>query len=337
MLLSLVGWSAAWAGAQPQRGGDETSPPLAKVPDGGSAGAVADGPVEPPDPRAQAQALLLEGNRLAGEGNFGQALERFQAAHDLYPSVKLLMNIGTSLRHIGNNAAAARIYEQYIAHPEAEPERREELRRIVKEIDQVTGHLRIEVNEPGVQVRLDGRPLELRGTSVTARVDPGERHLVAQKDGFVTVVRTVTVPIRQQMTVELLLLEPGKSPPVVIDVTAGTTQRFVGYSVGAAGLSGLAAGAIVGLVALSNDAAAANHCRSNAPAFCDAEGEHLGDTAAAQATASTVLFVAGGGLLVAGVVIWWTAPSPEQPVEQARLSLAMVGGHGPGLLFAMPW
>ena len=43
--------------------------------------------------KQKAQELLTEGNRLAGEGDFGAALLKFRTAYELYSSPKLLLNI----------------------------------------------------------------------------------------------------------------------------------------------------------------------------------------------------------------------------------------------------
>ena len=334
VLVLLIPAAAAVAGDQLPAGiGDGVAPPSAE-----DEAAPPDAPpVAAGDNKARAHALLMEGNALAGEGDFGTALEKFRAAYDLFPSVKLLLNIGTSLRHVGRNAEAAHTYERYLAHPEADPARSEELRRILKEIDQVTGRLRIEVNQPGARVRLNGTLLDLTGNALTLRVDPTEHNIVAQKAGFVTVVRTVVVPVREQVVVKLILVRPGTPPPVVIDESAGTTQRVVGYAFGAVGLGALVAGSIFGLLALSTAADAAEHCRSDEPTVCDAEGESLGDTTQVQATASTGLFIAGGALAGIGIVVWLTAPSVEQPQEQTTLSATLLRGQGLGLAFTTRW
>jgi len=309
-----------------------------------SAAAGADAP--PPsagatDAQARAQALLSEGNRLAGEGDFGGALERFRGAYAIYPVVGLLLNIGTSLRHIGNNAEAARTYERYLADPQHEPRRRPELLRILDEIEQVVGRVRYQVNEPGAIVRLDGKPLGSHGQHHTVRVDPGEHTLIAEKPGFVTAVRTLAVERRQLVAVKLTLAKPGAASPVVIERTDGTAQRVVGYLLGAAGLGAAVAGGIVGAVALATDADAADHCLAAQPTVCDEEGQRLGNNARDQATVSTVLLVTGGVAFTAGLVVWLTAPPDDdgegERAEPGAVSAALQLSAAPAAAFTLRW
>lgn len=276
-----------------------------------------------PDPKAQAQALLSEGNQLVAEADFGAALDKYRAAYELFPAPKLLINMGTALRHLGRNAEAAASYEAYLAHPESDPQRRTELQRILTELDQVTGRVRIKLADRDARVRLDGKVLEPQEWAKPRRVDPGDHTVVAEKAGFVTVVRTVAVKLRDDLEIPLVLLKPGQAPPVVIEAGAGDTQRVVGYVLGAAGIAALGVGAVFGGLALSTDSDAAEHCMAAEPSVCDAEGASLGDTARTQGTVSTVLLIGGGALLATGVMVWLTAPSDEAAVEPAEAALGV--------------
>jgi hypothetical protein len=256
--------------------------------------------------------LLREGNALVAEADFTAALEKFQAAYALYPSAKLLINIGTSLRYLGRNADAARSYERYLAHPEADPQRRAELERILDEISLVTGLLHIEVDPPDTIVRVDGHTLTGRAGARTFRVDPGEHTLVGERAGFATVVRTVSIARGAEQEVPLVLTRPGAPSPRVVEVAGPDATSTAGYVVGAIGLGGLALGAIVGGLALSNDAAADEHCLPDAPSVCDQQGVELGDTAYTQGIVSVIGLAAGGALGALGLVLVLAAPDSSE-------------------------
>ena len=51
----------------------------------------------------EGRALFDKGNQRIKEGDFAGALEAFQSAYAKYPNVKILLNIGTTLRHLGRN------------------------------------------------------------------------------------------------------------------------------------------------------------------------------------------------------------------------------------------
>ncbi len=83
-------------------------------------------------------------------------------------------------------------------------------------------------------------------------------------------------------------------------------QRPVGIAVTGAGVLGVGFGAFFGLRAHSKWSSAEPNCPSTG---CTAAGYQSWQDARSAATASTILFVTGGALLAAGVVIWVTAPS----------------------------
>jgi hypothetical protein len=276
---------------------------------------------EPADPKTRALALLHEGNALVAEADFASALEKFQAAYALYPSAKPLINIGTSLRYLGRNADAARSYERYLAHPDADPKRRAELERILDEISLVTGLLRIEVDPPDTTVRVDGHTVAGRASARTFRVDPGEHTVVGERPGFAPTVRTVKVERGTEQPVPLLLARPGAAAPIVVEPGSPDATSTAGYVVGAVGLAGLALGAVVGGLALSNDAAADEHCMATAPNVCDRDGVELGDTAYTQGIVSVVGLAAGGALSALGLVLVLAAPDSSSARPEAALTL----------------
>ena len=271
------------------------------------------------DKRA-AQTLLSEGNELAGAGDYLEALEKFRTAYARYRSPKILLNIGTSLRQLGRNVEAAEAYEQYLADPNAEASRKADLVRMIGEIDAVVGRMRIEVREPDAAVRLDGKPLDAwKGT--VFRVEPGEHTVVASKEGFAPVLRTVRVAPREDLVVRLDLRPPEKT---VVVVPISTTQRTVALTVGSVGIAGIVAGSIFGALAKARSEAAQAHCLARVD--CDAEGTSLGSTASTFATASTAAFVGGGAAVAAGIPLFVTAPSAAAAPAQLSTSVGSRGG-----------
>lgn len=263
--------------------------------------------------KKRAQALLDIGNRLVAVGDFTTALDKFREAHELFPSPKLLLNIGTTLRHLGRNAEAAEIYATYVGHPEAEQERIAELRGIIDELDALIGHVTIDVPLGDSTLRVDGRVIERFSGKIEMRLDPGPHTIVADKEGLRPAVRTLPIAAGEYVAITL---EPTPPPgPVTIEVPAdGTTQRVVGYGVGGLGIAGLVIGGVFGLLANTTNDDAKTHCAT--PAICDPTGVELGNDAISQATVSTVAFAVGAVGLTAGVVVYLTAPEGD-------------GSHGP--------
>lgn len=280
-------------------------------------------PREDATAKEQAQALLTEGNQLARRGDFAAALKRYRAAYELFPSPKLLINIGTSLRHLARDAEAARVYEQYLSHPEAEPQKAAEVKALIGELEALVARLTIVLNVPDARVRVDGRLLPERSSRTTVRVDPGEHTVVAEREGRQAAVGSVQLGASEQRTLSLTLLAPGEP------VADGSTQRIVAYSMGALGVAGAILGAVFGGLFLSSESEAEDHCDA---IRCDEQGVAAVDEAEDRGLVANIAFIASGVVAAGAVVVYLTAPSDEEPGPSAA-----VRTNGPGLVFDLRW
>ena len=258
--------------------------------------------------KAAAQKLLAQGNQLVGEGDYVGALEKFRAAYDKFPSPKILLNIGTTLRQLGRNVEAAEVYERYVADPEHDVAREKDVERVLAEIDAVVGRIVVTVDAPDATLRLDGKQVEPFAKGESRRVEPGEHTLTAEKPGASPVVQSILVKPRQEHLVNLRFAPP---PPKVEPSGGGSTARTLGLALGGIGGVTVIAGVIVGSVAIAQSGAANGHCYEGGKA-CDAKGIELDQSAKTSATISTVGFAVGGGLLAAGALIFFISPAPAK-------------------------
>lgn len=103
-------------------------------------------------------------------------------------------------------------------------------------------------------------------------------------------------------------------------------QKIAALVVGGLGVVGIGVGLGFGAAASGSWDDAEARCSGGALDRCDSEGIALGEDAASAATIATVGVVAGGALLVGGVVLWLTAPPPE---ERGAVGLgARIGPRG---------
>jgi hypothetical protein len=260
---------------------------------------------EPAD-RLAAQELLSRGYQLSVNGDYLAALDAFRAAYARYPSPKLLLNIGTTLRHLGRNVEAAETYEAYLRDPGAEPARKVDLAKILGEIEAVVGHVRIQVNDPSVTVRLDGRQLDGAALSRSVRVTPGEHIVSATKEGLPAALRTVKLVPGEEQVVKIDLESAGR--PVIAAAPVSAAQRTAGFVVGGLGAAGLAVGAVLGVLAKTRSDAANAYCLARVD--CTQQGLDIAGAAKTDATVSTVLFAVGGAAVAAGIALVLTAPAP---------------------------
>lgn len=150
-------------------------------------------PTENPEPvatddesaRSEARALVARAFEHVYEGEHALALEKFRHAHRVYPSPKILLNIGTTLKKLGRYAESSAVYERYLTHPETDPTRRAEVRRELEGALARVARLQIEVNVEGARILVDGKAVSLDDRH-QVRVDPGAHTVVAEKEGYET-------------------------------------------------------------------------------------------------------------------------------------------------------
>jgi hypothetical protein len=276
--------------------------------------------------KLEAQKLLTLGNAAANDGDYVTALKSFQAAYLRYKSPKILLNIGTTQRQLGRNVEAAVTYEAYVKDPQADPARARDLERILGEIDAVVSRLRVEVNRPDVTVRLDGRELAGFVSGAVLRVEPGEHTIVAEHPGLPPAVATVRLHPREEHKVSLMVVA-ASTRTVVVERRVAGPQRTIGVVIGGVGLAGLAAGAAAGVAAVVENGGAHKHCYQ-AGAACDQQGADQGASAKTAATVSTIALAAGGGLLVTGVILFFTAPSKPRTGALPTGAVRLAAGPG---------
>jgi hypothetical protein len=286
----------------------------------------------------EARALFREGNRRLDAADYVTALDLFRTAYARHASPKILLNIGTTLMHLGRFAEAADTYERYQRHPGADPKQSAKVDQELRDLATKVGKLRITVNEPGARVLVDGKPVGESPGAITLRLDPGSHSIMAEKDGYPTAATTVSLSGGQERALELRLvrassaeagkprtssvvppvpsprLAEGSSPPPA--VTTAETPRprdaawrpplYVAWIALGVAAVGAGTGGYFGSRALDRGVSAD-----------DSRGPALG---------ATVCFsVAGVAAAVAGGVLLWRALTP-------RKARKLEAGIGPGAL-----
>ncbi|HMI82945.1 MAG TPA: hypothetical protein VK550_02570 [Polyangiaceae bacterium] len=112
-----------------------------------------------------------------------------------------------------------------------------------------------------------------------------------------------------------------------VDLHRGSTQRTVGWVLGATGLAGLAVGTVFAFQAISSRSSLNGTCAG--PATCPTSMRDEIDAMHAQGTAANVLFWGGLASLAGGAIVYFTAPSPKR-TEQSAASLQVVPSLAPG-------
>jgi len=162
--------------------------------------------------RPLAAALMTEGVRQLRAQAYEQALANFLEAYNKFPSPKILLNIGSTLRDMGRLADAANSYQRYLADPATGPERIAEVKGLLVKLDEQLTLLTIRVNPKGSDVSIDAGPFIPVGSTLQTRVRPG-LHLVRVRSADAIGETTVNGFEGEQKDIELIAKAPPPTAP----------------------------------------------------------------------------------------------------------------------------
>ena len=203
-----------------------------------------------------------------------------------------------------------------------------------------------DVDLSDVKVTMDGVAVATRLDGAALTVEPGEHSFEFTTAGYPPVLKTLVlregVKRRQEQIVFAPIGGPVDPAPTTIapasepvppapPAESGEGRRILAYVLGGAGVVGLGLGAVFALKAKSTYDDSNAYCPGG-PTHCNELGVSGGKDASAQATVSTISFIAGGALLASGIVVFVTAPKDGGVTVQPTVGMA-----GAGLRLAATW
>jgi hypothetical protein len=266
---------------------------------------------------------------------YAEACPKLEESQRLDPAGGTLLHLAICREHEGKIATAWAHYQEALASAKRDG-RRDRAKIAQERIDALGPRL------PRIRVRVAPANKKLSGFSLTRDdvpvgeaqwddaipVDPGTRVLRAQAEGYKPWSASVDVPSKPgEVTVDVPALEPDptrKAEPVVAPATKetpgapprrieeaqrGEGQRTLGLVAGGVGVAGLAVGTIFGLISMSKKSEADKECQPPDRKLCTQKGVDAGNAAITAGNVSTIGFIAGGVLVGAGAVLYFTAPS----------------------------
>lgn len=290
-----------------------------------------------------AETLFTEGRRLIGAGKYEEACPKLAESQRLDPAPGTALNLGTCYEHTGKTASAWFAFRDAEASAVAagQKDRVAAARKKAAQLEPTLSRLTIvvapESRAPGLEVRADGAVVAQGGWGTALPVDPGPHDVVATAPGrssWSTHVEVGAKAAQFSVTIPKLEVEPPITPTsaapssgatqagtatVTAQPTApvaserdtapnpGRAQRVIGLTVGALGVVALGAGAYFGLKARSTYNEALDACGGTTVCTTD-RGLQLRSDVNPLTTASTVAVIAGAGMAIGGVALFFTAP-----------------------------
>jgi hypothetical protein len=302
-----------------------------------------------PRPAAAQDALALfgQGRALVEKGNHAAACPLFAEAHRLQPTaIGIVINLADCYNNIGKTASAWSAYREgeFLAKKAGENDRAQYSHDHAAAIEPRLSHLKIVAEAtPGLIVHRDDQEVGKGILGTSFPVDPGPHKIEATAPGYLVWSTSITVgPERDEPVVAIPALgrAPGGSEggggsggPFV-----WTGQRIAGLGVALAGVAGLAAGGVLGGMAISKNSASKADCAPGQPNLCLSSDVSARQSAGTLADASTGVLIGGGVAAVAGVIVLLTGAPKRGPASTGRIELApVVGSKTAGLGLRGAW
>lgn len=293
---------------------------------------------------ASAEVLFKSGVEDMDAGRYEKGCRAIAESLRLDPRPGTLFTLATCERQWGHIATAFARYGDYISVYEKLPENKKaepvQAARY-KEAGKMRATLGPDVPKltlvlpndapAGVVVKRDGQELTAAALGVELPIDPGDYVLTLEAPGRDKTEQRVTIGKGEKKTVALVIPAGPALSAATPSASAGAPRsglRTAAYVIGGVGVAGLAAGGVLGGLALSRKGDINDHCGAaigqKDEAACDPTGLDAADGAKTLGTASTAAFAAGGAAIGAAVVLFFLAPKSDRPPsDQAGRSLSI--------------
>ena len=289
----------------------------------------------PPDPAniATARDLTKAGYGALEKKDWAAAAAHFKNADSLYHAPTITLGLARAYVGLGKLVSAQEAYSR-VTHETVPPNASEAFMKAIADAQHELDALKPRV--PGVvinlkggtnpKVTIDGADVPAAALGVKRAVDPGQHVVKVTAPGFFPAEGKFTVAEGKVETVSIeLKVDPNYKapppdtktgiapPPAEPEKPVSKTQKTIGFVGLGVGGAALIMGAVTGGLALSKRSALLEACPDGHCAK-GSEGQHQSDVDGynTMGTLSTIGFVSGGVLAVAGVVLIVTAPKAQK-------------------------
>ena len=298
----------------------------------------------------KADTLFKKGKKLLAEKKYADACAAFEEVDKLDPGIGAKLNAARCFEEWGKLGTAYRWYldaEQMAAA--TKDKRRTKIQQLAEELDLTVPRIMIKVPEGAdpeivATITLDGVAFPERKLNQEERVDPGP-HLIEFTIGGEKKRKMAPVERGGSSEISLDIPKGTKQPPRKKSGTEpgepdepgsarpGRTHRIAGVSLVAGGVVAAGVAAVLTVRARGDYRDALDmHCMSSTT-MCDDEGLRITADARSTANLATAITIAGGAMVVGGIVLYVLAPKAAADEQRALYLTPVVGADGGGLVF----
>jgi len=288
---------------------------------------------------ARADVAFHEAESLLAAGHVSDACAKFELSEQLETGLGTLLHLGDCYERAGRAASAWHTFleAEALAHSKQDTEREqiaaERVQALEPKLPRVVFVVPPESRVPDLEVRLGDNSIPPASFGAIIPVDPGKQRVTASAKGRkpYSVELNIAGSEAHEYRVTIPALQPAPRP--ASDRRA--TFRTAGVVTGSAGLVGLGAGAIFGVISKNREDDANVDCPKG-PSSCvsRAPGTNVSNP---YSTASTVSLAVGGALVATGVTLFVLAPHPDNQEKDATRIAARVARDGGRLEFTGSW
>lgn len=285
--------------------------------------------------KAAAESLFDAGKHLLAQGKVPEACRKFEQSQAVDPGVGTLLYLGECYERDGRLASAWATFREAASSAETagQADRARTAKERAQKLTPLLSHLTVEVPEsarvPDLSIWLDGKQLLPALWSTPFPVDRGDHTIIVKAPGKLEATASMTMGTskeEQRYVVPDLKDDPNaqkQATPAPSEAAAssssaadvappsdGSTQRVIGLITGGVGLVGVGVGVGFGIHASSLDSKAGEACAADASGRCTGpDPQNFQGQAEDAATVAYVSYGVGGAALIAGAILYFTAPA----------------------------
>ncbi|HEY1551541.1 MAG TPA: tetratricopeptide repeat protein, partial [Kofleriaceae bacterium] len=166
--------------------------------------------------KVDAQSLMQSGVKLLEAKDYLGALAIFKTAYERFPSAKILLNIGTTLKLLDRDADAANAYQRYLDSNDTDPKRRAEVAKLLAKIDVQVGRVSLAITPSDAITTIDDDNWLHVVHATTWRLAPGHHAIAAHKDGFTPATKSIETSAGESASITLELAPIVVAAPITI-------------------------------------------------------------------------------------------------------------------------